>query len=66
MSDRTGETWRLSNLDGKGFVLFVVLRSERHGLTEIEHDILVLETERTMRLNESYLAERERNGHRVT
>lgn len=28
--------------------------------------IMFLETGRTMRLNESYLAERERNGHRVT
>lgn len=43
MSERTGQTWRLTNMDGEGFVVFTVLRSERHGATEVEHEILVLD-----------------------
>lgn len=43
MSDRVGQTWKLTNLDEQGYVVFTVLRSERHGSTETEHEILVLE-----------------------
>lgn len=45
MSERTGQTWRLTNFDDQGFVIFTVVRSVRQGATEIEHEILVLETE---------------------
>jgi len=45
MSERAGQTWRLANFDDQGFVIFTVLRSERRGATETEHEILVLEAE---------------------
>lgn len=45
MSERTGQTWKLTNFDGQGSATFVVLRSERQSATETEHEILVLETE---------------------
>jgi hypothetical protein len=43
MSERTGQTWRLFNMDGEGSVVFTVLRSQQQGATETEHEILVLE-----------------------
>lgn len=46
MSDRVGQTWRLTNFDAHGFVIFTVLRSARQSTTETEHEILVLETEK--------------------
>ncbi len=45
MSERTGQTWKLTNFDDRGFVIFTVVRSVRQGATETEHEILVLETE---------------------
>jgi len=43
MSDRVGQTWKLTNLDEQGYAIFTVLRSERRGASETEHEILVLE-----------------------
>ncbi len=43
MNDRVGQTWRLGNMDGRGDVVFTVLRSVHHVPTETEHEILVLE-----------------------
>ena len=43
MSERVGQTWKLTNMDGRGHVVFTVLRSVRQGAAETEHEILVLE-----------------------
>jgi hypothetical protein len=43
MSDRVGQTWKLTKMDGRGHIIFTVLRSERKGPVEIEHEILVIE-----------------------
>lgn len=44
MSERTGQTWKLMNMDREGYVIFTVLRSEKRAISETEHEILVLET----------------------
>jgi hypothetical protein len=44
MNDRVGQTWKLTNLDGSGYVIFTVLRSmEHYTWKEAQHEILILD-----------------------
>ncbi len=48
MIDRVGQTWRLDDFKSEGFVVFTVVASGRKALSgvgEVEHNILVLDTE---------------------